>query len=230
MVSNQKMNKIFLYILISFLLLTVLLSSCAEYKNIEILSNLISGTTEEPLPTPTQEEVIFPTSTLTQPEPATPTSQPTDTLVPTPTITLEIPPTLASSPTPVQPGCTNVAVVDRHLSINDGALLQPNTLYAKVWRLKNIGTCTWNTNYVLTFVSGDDSLAQPDIPLPNEVQPEQTVEVRVNFETPGQGSVISGNWMLKSDTGVIFGTGSLADQPITLSYSLPYDPNLPPSC
>jgi hypothetical protein len=224
------MKKFFIYLVI-LILLVIFSSSCAEFNRLAILSDMISGASaEEIIPTPTQELVVVQTFTPTQPEPATPTTQPTDTSAPTPTFTVEIPPTLEISPTPVQSACTNVAEVDRHLSINDGALLQPNTLYAKVWRLKNIGTCVWNTNYVLTFISGDDSLAQPDAPLPNEVQPEQTVEVRVNFETPGAGDVITGNWMLKSDNGVVFGAGSFADQPITLSYTLPYDPGLPPSC
>lgn len=225
------MKKNILFLLITFIVLTVFTSSCAEFNRLEILSDLISSAdAEEQLPSPTQELVVIPSSTPTQPDPPTPTVQPTDTLAPTVTFTVETQPTIEISPTPVQPTCTNIAQVDRHLSINDGALLQPNTLYAKVWRLKNIGTCVWNTNYALTFVSGDNSLAQPDLPLPNEVQPEQTVEVRINFETPGQGELIIGNWMLKSDTGVIFGTGSFADQPISMSYTLPYDSGLPPSC
>ena len=225
------MMKKILFKLITLSLLVVILSSCAEFNRIAILSDLISGASaEEPLPMPTQEMVVIPTFTPTEPEPPTPTPQPTNTTEPTPTIPVEIPPTSESLPTSVQPDCTNVAEVDRHLSINDGALLQPNTFYAKVWRLKNIGTCVWTTNYVLTFVSGDESLAQADIPLPNEVQPEQTVEVRVNFETPGTGELIVGNWMLRTENGVIFGAGSFADQPISMSYTLPYDPGLPPSC
>ena len=40
-------------------------------------------------------------------------------------------------------------------TIKDGTQYYPGESFTKTWTLKNIGTCTWNTNYRLAFESGD---------------------------------------------------------------------------
>src|SRR5512137_2300312 len=37
----------------------------------------------------------------------------------------------------------------------DGTNVLPGLTFAKTWRIKNAGTCTWSTSYVLVFASGD---------------------------------------------------------------------------
>ncbi|NIP41529.1 MAG: hypothetical protein GWN00_05010, partial [Aliifodinibius sp.] len=33
--------------------------------------------------------------------------------------------------------------------------LTPRTAFTKVWRLQNVGTCTWTADYDMVFISGD---------------------------------------------------------------------------
>jgi len=221
-------NLALIIVLLTFLIVT---SACAQFDSIMSSVDPMYGVAaEESVASTTQ--LVIDTATLAPPptQLPSPTSPPTETLPPSPSPTEELAPTQEPSPTIAQPSCTNIAELDRHLNINEGSVLQPNTLYAKVWRIKNVGTCSWNTNYALTFSNGDESLNQADIPLSNEVQPGETIEIRVNFTTPEKGNTYIGNWMLKSDTGFIFGVGSFADQPIVLNYVIPPQSNLPPSC
>jgi hypothetical protein len=225
------MKNRYIALLIVLLIFIIVTSACAQFDSIMSSVDPMYGVAaEEPIPSPTQ--ILIDTATLAPPptQIPSPTSPPTETVVPSPSPTDELSPTPEPTATITQPSCTNIAELDRHLNINEGSVLQPNTLYAKVWRIKNIGTCSWNTNYALTYSDGDESLNQADIPLSNEVQPGETIELRVNFTTPEKGNTYIGNWMLKSDTGLIFGVGSFADQPIVLNYVIPPQSNLPPSC
>jgi len=153
-----------------------------------------------------------------------PTPSPTEEVVPSTT------PTIQDSATPSQPICTNIAEFEKHLSLSDGSILKSNNLYAKVWLVKNIGTCTWTTDYKLVFINGDENLNQTDISLPQEVSPGDTVELKINFATPEEGATYIANWMLASETGMVFGVGPFADQPLVLNFVIKPKSGLPSSC
>lgn len=161
---------------------------------------------------------------------ATVTQIPSSTPLPTEEVLPSASPTIQDSATPAQPICTNIAEFEKHLSISDGSVLESNNLYAKVWRVKNIGTCSWTTDYKLVFIDGDPNLNQTDIPLPKEVPPGETVELKINFATPEEGNTYIGNWMLASEFGIIFGVGPLADQPLVLNFVIKPKSDLPPNC
>ena len=218
-------------ILVVVLIFLIITSACAQFDS--LLGNadeIVNVEAEEPVPSPTQLLIDTPTFEPSATLISSPTLASTDTPPPSPTSTEELSPTIEPSPTIAQPSCTDIAELDRHLSINDGSVLQPNTLYAKVWRIKNVGTCTWNTNYMLAFSNGDDTLKQPDVPLSNEVLPGETIELKVNFTTQEKGNTYIGNWMLRSDSGIIFGVGPNADQPIALNFVLPNQSDVAKSC
>ncbi|HLO15367.1 MAG TPA: NBR1-Ig-like domain-containing protein, partial [Anaerolineales bacterium] len=93
----------------------------------------------------TLKDYLEPTSTptaTTTPTPS-PTSSPTITSTPTPSPTLS--PTITPTPTKITP-CDKAAFV-ADVSIPDGTLFSPGFQFTKVWRLKNVGTCTWTTSY-----------------------------------------------------------------------------------
>jgi len=163
-----------------------------------------------------------PSATVTQIP--SPTPSPTEEVLPSAT------PTIQDSATPTQPSCTNIAEFEKHLSISDGSVLESNNLYAKVWRVKNIGTCTWTTDYKLVFINGDENLNQTDLSLPEEVSPGDSVELKINFATPEEGATYIGNWMLASETGMVFGVGPFADQPLVLNFVIKPKSGLPSSC
>ena len=69
------------------------------------------------------------------------------------------------------------------VTVPDGTNVLPGLTFAKTWRLKNIGTCTWTTSYTLVFASGD-ALGGSSVNLPSTVVPGQTVDVSVSLTAP----------------------------------------------
>ncbi len=96
------------------------------------------------------------------------------------------------------------------VSYPDGSVVGRNQPFTKIWRLKNIGTCTWTTAYALVFVSGDRMGAPLSVPLPSSVPPGQTVDVAVNLVSPELDGQYRGYFKLRNASGVLFGVGNQA--------------------
>jgi hypothetical protein len=137
-------------------------------------------------------------------------AEPTITTAPLPTAALPtiaptaVPPTQA----PTQDTCNRASWVE-DITYPDGSVLLPNKDFVKTWRVKNVGTCTWNTSYAVVYYSGDQMGAPAASPLLGNVAPGATVDLSVNMKSPGTNGEYRGDFMLRSDTGLIFGTGSL---------------------
>jgi hypothetical protein len=169
---------------------------------------------------------LSPTSTSTT-APPSPTTAPSSTPTEEPTATNTIPPSL--TPTVTVPSCTNQAVFVKHLSLSDNTALNPNMFYGKVWEIENTGTCTWNESYQLVLVSGSPVFDQSPIPLATVVAPGETTAVKVDFATSGESDTYTGNWMIQSHTGDMFGIGPNADEPLS-TVLIVKRPTSPPPC
>ncbi len=154
------------------------------------VSTQMAGTTPTPEPT-----LIPPTETPTEP-PASPTGVPSKTPIPTPT------------PSPIP--CDHALFV-KDVSVTDGAELDPGESFRKIWRLKNIGSCTWTPEYALVFASGDDLNAKRVIPLSDYVLPGATADLTVVMTAPEKKGSYRGYWLLRNARGLIFGLGNQAD-------------------
>ena len=55
----------------------------------------------------------------------------------------------------------NQALFVSDLTAPDGSAFAPDTVFTKTWRLKNVGTCTWNTSYKVLWVGGDQIGVEP---------------------------------------------------------------------
>lgn len=128
----------------------------------------------------------------------------------TPVPTTVVSPTNTPVPT-ASAGCDRAQFIS-DVSVPDGTTFSPNAPFNKVWRLKNIGTCTWTTAYSLSFVSGD-RMGGTDVLIPQTVVPGQTVDVGVNLTAPSLAGSYRGYWELKNASGSLFGLGSNADKP-----------------
>lgn len=99
------------------------------------------------------------------------------------------------------------------VTIPDGTSFAPNTAFKKTWRLKNIGTCAWNSNDVsLIFESGERMNAPASLALPTTVNPGQTVDITVDMTSPANAGHYFGYWKFKSNSGGPFGIGSTAQK------------------
>ena len=121
-------------------------------------------------PTPSAMDVINTAAAqtvvaqLTEIAPKSPTpGSPVPSLLPSPTLlpTVSPPPATAlptaaptARPTSTPIPC-NLAQFVKDVTVPDDTQMTAGTTFTKVWRLKNVGSCTWTPAYAVVFVSGD---------------------------------------------------------------------------
>lgn len=106
--------------------------------------------------------------------------------------------------------CDAVGFVE-DVSVSDGSVFGRGADFKKIWRLKNIGTCTWTTSYALVFVNGDLMSGATKVALPTALAPGQVIDLAVNFIAPVQDGHYRGYWKLRNSSGGLFGIGTQAD-------------------
>jgi len=124
------------------------------------------------------------------------------------------PPSTPTAPLPPTPGtsaCRATFVAD--INYPDGTAVAPNTAFTKTWRIKNVGTCTWTTNFSLVFVSGDKMGGPDSQKLTSTVGPNTSFDISVNLTSPAANGTYRGYWQLKDDKGQLFGIGAAGDKP-----------------
>ncbi len=201
-------------IIVIFLGLTSLfLSACGvllAYPQVDSRPDIIA--------TAVQATVIAQLTEVADPLNSTPLQQPpTNTATPTeqppqPTATSTVPPTATHTPAPTYtPTATPIPcdwaefVADR--SVNDGTVMRPREEFTKIWRLKNVGSCSWNTGYHLVFVGGSELGAKTVIPLSASVLPGGTIDLPVRMFAPEKPGSYRGYWQLRNAHGLLFGIG-----------------------
>lgn len=195
-----------------FALVALLLVSCGNTPTIsseDRINTSVAQTVAVAQPPgvqlPTQGAVL-PTNTAPAPvEQATLTPVPLPTLAP-------LTPTFTASPTP---DTCNQAKWVQDVTIPDGTKISPNSTFTKTWRIQNTGTCTWNTAYAVVYDSGYSSGAPSATQFPSNVPPGETVDVSVVITAPATNGDYTWRFMLRSDTGRIFGFGTGYAYPIT---------------
>jgi hypothetical protein len=108
------------------------------------------------------------------------------------------------------------------ISFNSSADLnnmQPGSQFQATWVLRNTGTAAWKGNFRLDYTEtpipenantalsslGPNSFTLQEISGQNQVQPNQTVTLTLNFGAPITPRTWASHWQLKSDTGVAIG-------------------------
>jgi hypothetical protein len=137
------------------------------------------------------------------------------TVGPSPTSTLSIAtssPIVFSTFTPVPPlqpvtRC-DAASFESDVTYPDGSTVSRGSTFTKIWRIKNIGTCTWSSSYAIVFVSGEQLGAPNAVSLPGSVGPGQTIDVPVNMTAPNAEGRYRGDWKLRNSSGIVFGMGA----------------------
>lgn len=112
-------------------------------------------------------------------------------------------------PTATPAACINGMEFIRDLSYDDQDFtdlpqLQPGEKFAKGWRIKNSGTCTWTEEYYLGFVRGD-RMGGEDTVVDSEVNSGQTYDMYVDLVAPNTGGEYAGWWQMFTDEDVPFG-------------------------
>lgn len=130
--------------------------------------------------------------------PTLPSAPPTNTAFVPPT---SAPPAATLQPLPsATPNC-DLAQFVKDVSIPDGTNFNAGENFTKTWRLKNIGTCTWN-GYAVVFDSGDAMSGVSPIAM-GTVAPGQEVDVSVNLKAPTSSGSYRGYWRIRNASGVL---------------------------
>lgn len=155
-----------------------------------------------------------PEATATQPIPTADTTLPTlplpgaATLAPvSPGIPTLTPPAAAN---PVQPGLPKGY---QWISNDpaDNTVFVAGTKFDIVWRVKNTGTTTWNTNYTFTHFSGSKFFEKVTYKLRGPVAPGEETSLIVDAIAPAKSGTYYTWWKLKDDMG-----GGVGDMDLTI--------------
>jgi hypothetical protein len=123
--------------------------------------------------------------------------------VPTAT-TVVIPPTAPPPPPPC-----NWAQFVSDVTYPDWSTIKPNTSFRKIWRMRNIGTCTWTPGYTIVFASGYN-MGSASTPLNATVAPGQTADIAVDLYSPSKTGNYESYYKLRDTNGKQFGIGGSA--------------------
>lgn len=178
---------------------------------------LLPGT---PSNTPTATDTLVPM--LTQAASAT-TAPVVASLTPVPTRTAtkasggggSTSPTLVKTATSIP---CNLARLVRHLTIPNGSYLPPDTPFTKIWRIQNIGSCEWYTNYYFIPVAGD-AMGGALVQITTRVKPGQTIDISVPMIAPSLPGNYKGGWALRVGT-LLFGDYSSNNSPFVVEINV----------
>lgn len=129
--------------------------------------------------------------------------QPTPTPAPVATAT-------PAGPTPTPPGyCVNGMDFVKDLNYYDNSMqdppqLDPGEAFQKGWRLRNVGTCTWDPRYYMAPSGGEPMGGSPTY-LVGTVAPGQTYDLYVQLKAPKDPGTYMGFWSLFEPANTAFG-------------------------
>jgi len=109
------------------------------------------------------------------------------------------------TPLPIStPTCTNNLTFLDDLSLPDGTVVKPGALLDKRWLVENSGTCNWDENYRLKFMSG----AELSAPLDQGLYPARNgskATLRMLFTAPSEPGTYQSAWQAYDPQGQPFG-------------------------
>lgn len=118
-------------------------------------------------------------------------------------------PTITSAivvvPTQAAAVCMNSEFV-ADVTYPDGTVVQDNANLAKVWSIKNSGTCTWDDGFSLQPITGDAKGTWVIDEDKEFVEPGEIIEIQIDVKTPSTGGEWGGCWKMQGDNGQFFGT------------------------
>jgi hypothetical protein len=171
--------------------------------------------------------------TPTKAVPSTETSAPQTSASPSATLLL-----ISSTPSPIpaSPTVTATQVCDRaaagspiDVSVPDDTRFNPGDPFTKIWRLVNIGNCTWSKQYAARFFYGAQMDAPSAVFLSQEVRPGEALEIAVDMLAPQEPGVYQSNWKLSNAAGQLFGIGPNGDAPFWVRIIVIEPPTVTPS-
>jgi hypothetical protein len=141
--------------------------------------------------------------------PATQTPLPT-IAIPTATVAVAtLPPVVVptTAPTAVSAGGNSAQYVSQTPA--DDTVFLPGQTFTMTWKLKNIGTTTWTSDYLLRFFASDQAgvklhTGDDNQRLNKTVKPGETVDISIAMKAPSSKVTVKNAWVLTNVEGVNF--------------------------
>jgi len=117
------------------------------------------------------------------------------------------------TPEPTEAPCVDAMEFIEDLSYDDEDLtnfpkVDPGEAFQKGWRIKNSGTCIWNSAYFIKYVHGSDPAAQmggQPTSIKGAVEPGETYAMYVDLVAPEVAGKYVGYWQMHSPENEAFG-------------------------
>lgn len=200
----MKKNRNLLLILIFILILTIVISGCQPKAPVEptLDANAIFTQAAETVGAKlTLTALSMPTET------STPTLAPTNTQSP-PTATATVAATLlnplSSVTITLAPNPNKMEFVG-DVTIPDGQIIPSGAKFIKTWKVKNVGTTTWSSNFKIRLWAGGQYGAAASILLGKEVKPNEEAEISIEFTAPLNNGEYYSMWILSDQDEANFG-------------------------
>jgi hypothetical protein len=132
------------------------------------------------------------------------TPQPSSTATTQPTVEPSLAPSVSPNATEIAASSTAQAETENKAqwvsqSIADDTIFAPGEAFTMTWRLKNTGTSTWTTGYMLRYFSGDTFGAPKEILLDQEVLPGGEIDININMKAPTKAGVYRSDWVMANE-------------------------------
>ncbi|MBV6395390.1 MAG: hypothetical protein HFACDABA_00966 [Anaerolineales bacterium] len=131
----------------------------------------------------------------------------TSTLPALPVVTLT--PSRTATPADTLPrpeGCTDDAIFMSDVTIPDGTRAARGQTFTKTWRLRNLGTCPWDSSYQLFFIAGERMGAPDSIPIP-VTAPKEDADISAQLTAPSKDGSYTGVFELRDPNGKVIHIG-----------------------
>lgn len=218
------------HVLITLLAAALMLAACnvgaapSPTLDVNAINTAIVGTTvaqfsaqftQTALAAPQATNTPLPTDTpQTLPTFALPT---TDSSAALPTISFATTPTVAGIASPL-PGFTQIppsnptkalgdscfnAVYEADITIPDNSEVKGGETFQKIWRIRNIGSCTWDEGFTLVYIGGSSGLGVTNYEFRSKdvVPSGQAIDIAVGVTAPCAQGNQEGHWRMRTDAG-----------------------------
>lgn len=98
------------------------------------------------------------------------------------------------------PDCTNSADFVTDVTVPDYTNVAAGESFDKIWRVKNTGTCTWNSDYSLVFLKGEQMNAPASQSL-TVTGPGDTLDIKVDLTAPAADAQYRADFELHNPDG-----------------------------
>ena len=148
-------------------------------------------------------------------------------------------PTHVPAPQPSPSGCYDSMAFIQDLTLPDNGMRNPppipaGSIFKKGWRVQNTGSCSWNTNYALIFVSTNDPWgtmkAQP-VNIQGVVKPGGSYDFYASMQAPFLYGVYQSIWVMRNGNNNPFGDRiwagiTVLQNSVTPTPTTPPDPSI----